>query len=70
MAVVKNITQSGAPFANAVKDTVSANTGFTSLEVTFVLTGTPAQLAADWAALLLVTITAATSTISWGGGQL
>lgn len=70
MAAVKTLTQTAAPFVNAVKDTQTALTGNVSLEVTFVLTGTVAQLQADWATLIAATITANTSTLSYGGGQL
>lgn len=70
MAAAKVQLQGYAPFADpndeTHKDTVSASTGRASINVTFKLTGTVAQLQADWATLIAATITADTSSVGWG----
>jgi hypothetical protein len=69
MAAVKNLSQTGAPYAAATKDGVTSVDSPVEVNITFRLVGTVAQIQADWATLIAATITATTSFAMWDGGQ-
>lgn len=73
MATARNV-QSHAPFAATAGQTLVTDptSGLPPVDVTitFKLTGTVAQIQADWATLAAATITATSASVMWQGGQV
>lgn len=74
MAAAALPTKATAPFADpndgTSKDTVTTTYGNVDVDITFHLTGSVANVQADWATLIAVaTLVSPSARVTWGGHQ-